>query len=366
MELNNYLETIREFYEKEKFCDLKVIVLPDDERSVEESTFISPILCHSLVLVSAIPELRLCIPMNHENDEDFITLFVYNSSKSGVETAISDIYNVLAADSSKSSECDKNYSVSCHRRWIEAFGLKVNKEAQSRFQSQTEQSHNQLQSNTNISCLQPIKEESVSSKTQLTEGENHLSLNHIANEDEHKKQSLEDGKSLDLEDKNMPRERTITSENFESNKENDLKFIPNRTDCAENPMKCSSNVQSVDNRSPPSSNDTKQNIGSIETNENKDVKMVLPVKNMKKEYKERSCLDCNKTFPFNTKGQKSLYQEHISSHFKCDCNIAFGDRKAFKLHMKTIHRGKNGKTIQTISEDGVTKIKMKKDKPLFR
>ena len=366
MELNNYLETIREFYEREKFCDLKVIVLPDDERSVEEITFVSPILCHSLVLVSAIPELRLCIPMNHENDEDFITLFVYNSSKSEVEKAISDIYKVLAADSSKSSEYDKNYSISCHRRWIEAFGLKVNNEEQSKFQSQTEQSHNQLQSNTNIPCLQPIKEESVSSKTQLTEGENHLRRDHMANDNEHEKQSLEDGKLHDLEDKNRPRGRTSTSENFDSNKENDLKLIPNRIDWAENPMACPSHAQSVDNHSPPSLNDTKPNIASIEANENIEAKIVVPVKNMKKEYKERSCLDCNKAFPFNTKGQKSLYQEHISSHFKCDCNIAFGDRKAFKLHMKTIHRGKNGKTIQTISEDGVTKIKMKKDKPLFR
>ena len=82
--------------------------MPDDQTSVEASTINSPILCHSLVLISAIPELRSCIPMSHELDEDCITLFVYNSSKIDVENAISGIYNVLAADSSKSSEGDKN------------------------------------------------------------------------------------------------------------------------------------------------------------------------------------------------------------------------------------------------------------------
>ena len=61
---------------------------------------------------------------------------------------------------------------------------------------------------------------------------------------------------------------------------------------------------------------------------------------VKKEYKEKTCIDCSQKFPFNTKGQKSAYQEHISSHFKCDCNIAFGDRKAFKLHIKSIHKGR--------------------------
>ena len=74
----------------------------------------------------------------------------------------------------------------------------------------------------------------------------------------------------------------------------------------------------------------------------------------------------SKKFPFNTKGQKSSYQEHISGHFKCDCNIAFGDRKAFKLHVKTIHKGKNGKGGQKGLQDGINKIKAKKDKPVFR
>ena len=366
MECNNYLETIREFYENEKFCDLKVIVLPDDQISVEETTFDSPILCHSLVLISALPELRSYIPMNHENDEDCITLFIYNSSKNEVENAISGIYNVLAADNLKSTEGDKNYYASCHRRWIDAFGLKADKKIQWKYQSRTNQSEYKSLSNMNIGCLQHIKEESVSSKNLITEITKHLSTNHTTNDNELKKQSSEDGKLHDFEHKNIPKERTSTSENLDSNKENDLKLVPNRIDCAENQMSCSSNVKSNDNHFLSSTNDTIQNIASIEANENIESKIVLPVKNMKKEYKERSCLDCNKTFPFNTKGQKNLYQEHLSSHFKCDCNIAFGDRKAFKLHMKTIHRGKNGKTIQTISEDGVTKIKMKKDKPLFR
>merc|ERR1712020_588816 len=83
---------------------------------------------------------------------------------------------------------------------------------------------------------------------------------------------------------------------------------------------------------------------------------------VKKEYKEKTCIDCSQKFPFNTKGQKSAYQVHISSHFKCDCNITFGDRKAFKLHMKTIHRGKHGKGGQKDNTEGTNKTKTKKDK----
>ena len=128
----------------------------------------------------------------------------------------------------------------------------------------------------------------------------------------------------------------------------------------------SNNDNETDSPSIPVSNDIKQNDAFNNSNETKVTDAVVPVKNMKKVYKERTCIDCNKTFPFNTKGQKSNYQEHISSHFKCDCNIAFGDRKAFKLHMKNIHKGKSGKVIRNIGEDGVTKIKIKKDKPTFR
>merc|ERR1712173_235705 len=101
----------------------------------------------------------------------------------------------------------------------------------------------------------------------------------------------------------------------------------------------------------PVSTDKKQHDAFNNFNETKVTNVVVPVKNVKKEYKERTCIDCNKTFPFNTKGQKSSYQEHISSHFKCDCNIAFGDRKAFKLHIKSIHKGRNGKSTQKICED---------------
>ena len=42
------------------------------------------------------------------------------------------------------------------------------------------------------------------------------------------------------------------------------------------------------------------------------------------------------------------------------------DRKAFKLHIKTTHKGKSAKMGQTGVNNDVNKIKIKKDKPMFR
>ena len=127
MESNTYLGIIQQFYHTKKFCDLKVVAAPDDPETCPEAALNSPVLCHSLVLISAIPELRLCIPTNQEFDEDFITIFIYNSNRSLVRDAISEIYNALANNETRLSNVNDDYYASCHRRWVEALGLGTDK-----------------------------------------------------------------------------------------------------------------------------------------------------------------------------------------------------------------------------------------------
>ena len=80
MEFNDYFGTIREFFKAKKFCDLKIVAVPNDLESSEASSNAPSVLCHSLVLISAIPEIKFCIPTNQENEEEHRTIFLHNST----------------------------------------------------------------------------------------------------------------------------------------------------------------------------------------------------------------------------------------------------------------------------------------------
>ena len=54
--------------------------------------------------------------------------------------------------------------------------------------------------------------------------------------------------------------------------------------------------------------------------------------------KDKTCSECQQVLPFITRAQKRLFQQHLSDHFKCNCDIVFGDKRAFILHLKTVHK----------------------------
>lgn len=369
MEVNDYFGTIREFFKAKKFCDLKIVAVPSDLESSETSSNAPSVLCHSLVLISAIPEIRFCIPTNQENEEEHRTIFLHNSTNAEVESIILDIYNVLAANDSETSNSDNDYYIKCHQRWVEVFGFQQNKKARTIDESLTKETKSTISSMVKNVSNQSIEREHVQLKPQLVELRNDLTRDCSTSDKINYKEVSETGLLQKGNDQSLTKEKHSIKENSISNKENNSKLISYQIDSTNISItntNSSNNAQLTDNHLKSVSNDTKPNNAPNETIENTEAISFAPAKIFKKEYKERTCLDCNKTFPFNTKGQKNIYQEHISSHFKCDCNIAFGDRKAFKLHIKSIHKGRNGKSIHKICEDGIARIKMKKDKPTFR
>ena len=369
MEPNSYLGTIQEFYQTKKFCDLKLVAVPDDLGTCPEAAFTSPVLCHSLVLISAIPELRLCIPTNQEYDEDCITIFVYNSSNSEIHGAITEIYSALADSEKQLSGRDDDYYASCHRRWVEALGLRTDKKLLLKCKKLPESCEHDSSSTINDLSQEQTKRVVFPTKNKIVESTKNLIQDSDTNEVIQEKEYHENNEQHHFDHQNLKKQHNLPNDISTSDKENDIRSAPNLNNSTKNSSvlsRCSNNDNEIESPSIPVSKDIKQNDAFNDSYQSKITNAVAPVKNLKKEYKERTCIDCNKTFPFNTKGQKSNYQEHISSHFKCDCNIAFGDRKAFKLHMKNIHKGKSGKIIRKIDEDGVTKIKIKKDKPTFR
>ena len=122
MESNSYFSTIKEFYTKNTFCDLKIISVPTIQSDLELTSRAScspGILCHSIVLFSAIPELRLYISDCHTSEEDMLTLFVDNSDADDIESAISDIYDALVSSDSDKQNVDRM----AVQHWAKAFGI---------------------------------------------------------------------------------------------------------------------------------------------------------------------------------------------------------------------------------------------------
>lgn len=373
MELNNYFETIRDFYKSKSFCDLKIIAVPNNWDNDEKTEGYKSVICHSLVLFSAIPELRFCIQSIQENEEDIITIFIDNSDFGEVESVISGIYNALVSSSDSEQSISENIS-SYHQGWKKTFGLDYNKEKSSATQQICVGTETQRICNETTHLAQIVKKEVDCNKLQPLQcptlsnqdcQDKESSSEHVPSKcttslSEHNIAEVKDNISFFRSDNNSPSSNTngfepilsqTNSTNLTTSTLNqDIKDFAQFTNNMPTPI--SNHIVNKVTGDTPDTSDKKDNL--------------IISKIVKKEYKERTCLDCDKKFPFNTKGQKSAYQEHISSHFKCDCNITFGDRKAFKLHIKTIHKGKHGKGGQKDSVDGTNKTKSKKDKPLFR
>jgi len=56
---------------------------------------------------------------------------------------------------------------------------------------------------------------------------------------------------------------------------------------------------------------------------------------------ERRCPESSVNLPYSNNSEKRMFLQHLSDHFKCDCpHLSFGDKKVFRLHMKTVHRGR--------------------------
>ena len=372
MESNSYFGTIKEFYAKNTFCDLKIISVQCTQGEVESTSptsCSSGILCHSIVLFSAIPELRSYISDYHTAEEDMLTLFVDNSDADDIKSAISDIYDALVSTDADKRSVDRM----AVQHWAKAFGIS---------------SCNDIFSRRHINQEPDVQKQSLNSTSDLLRKPNssiningnkhHLGTENIQNIPDEAHQAMNTDKKISNLLKNGSIEHeTDVEKSITNSNSNSIHGSTNNPNVEESTVNSTNtNIESLTSEPMKLSETAKcEPISAINPTDKQNLHNIPAEKTgsansqigpVKKEYKEKTCIDCSQKFPFNTKGQKSAYQVHISSHFKCDCNITFGDRKAFKLHMKTNHKGKAAKTGQTGANNDVNKIKTKKDKPTFR
>ena len=76
---------IKRFYDDGKFSDLKMVSGSDDEE----------VLCHSLVISSAVPGLKDLLQENSSTAEDVVTLVFPETPGSILREIVSDIYLAL-------------------------------------------------------------------------------------------------------------------------------------------------------------------------------------------------------------------------------------------------------------------------------
>jgi len=73
------------------------------------------------------------------------------------------------------------------------------------------------------------------------------------------------------------------------------------------------------------------------------------VKKSKVAETEKTCSECDLVFPYSRWSEKQAFQQHLTTeHFNCDCDIRFGDKKAFLLHVKAVHKGNKDLSVEEI------------------
>ena len=89
----DFFETIRELFDNELFCDLKIVTASDEKSSHGASN--RPIFCHSLVLCSVIPELTSYLASSHAPMEEQKTLILEGYNRDSLQHTINGIYAEL-------------------------------------------------------------------------------------------------------------------------------------------------------------------------------------------------------------------------------------------------------------------------------
>ncbi len=91
----DYWTSIKEFYDKGLFCDLKILCLPKGQDAVEEAKH-EEIICHSVVLAAMSPMISLAALDAVNNEEAVLYLVDYNEAD--VRFAVDTLYSCLVQE----------------------------------------------------------------------------------------------------------------------------------------------------------------------------------------------------------------------------------------------------------------------------
>ena len=284
----DYFQTIRELFDNDTFCDLKIVATKNKENEYGADVVSTrPIFCHSLVLCAALPELKPCLLSTHPPIEDHRTLILVGYNRTSIQLAIDGIYTELV-----------NYSGKPHKKpWLESFGLlsdyNLDVYDQDVENEITKPEHEQI-----LSTSEEVLEQELLNPIdgQL------MTIAHHGDEEDH----LDYDPPLNIE----------TGELMES------KFVD------ENTLQATLKNQSLND------------FNKIVRKRTKSQKISLKDRKSKPDNDlEKVCFGCLKTFPYSTCKERKLYLKHTLIHCKCECAISFKTKVNFEKHMKTVHKG---------------------------
>ena len=284
----DYFQTIHDLFERGTFCDLKIVTTREEKNNKRDSRVTTPpILCHSLVLCAALPELKTCLLPNHASVEEHRTLILEGYDRDSIQFAIDGIYTELVNDSGQTLK----------EPWLKSFGLPHGHE----FVEDGEQEPN---------FTGPEFTKDASIFESLVKPEFLAPMNeHFMSSSEH--QYGEDG----------------CGDNDNYGKISSCELMDAQCDNG-NLIKTASeeNVEAA---------------SSINTKKTAKLRRIRLKgrEDSTNDETEKVCFGCLKTFPYSTCKERKVYTKHTLQHCKCQCDISFKSKVDFEKHMKTVHKG---------------------------
>ena len=277
--VTDYFQTIHSLFRSNTFCDLKLVTTQSSSQleGININVEAQPILCHSIVLCAALPELKSLLSQAQFLADDYRTLILEGYDRTSIQTTIDEIYNQLV-----------NESVASFReQWLKSFDLcnyQDDKRLSLNICAQTSSDGNHYTSEKlSPTPFDLFDEKSVSNEHQLgVDG-------HLVNDD--------DCISENINNTNAPAELCLYSyQNYnQQNKQNVRKKLSKKT----------KKIQ-----------------------KEKSEQTVV----------EKVCFGCLEVYPFSSPRERKSYFKHTLSHCKCDCDITFKSKVEFENHMKARHQ----------------------------
>ena len=282
----DYFQTICDLFDGGTFCDLKIVATGDEKNNDGDRRLTSyPILCHSIVLCAALPELKKCLLPSQAILEDHRTLILVGYDRDSIQNAIHGIYAELV-----------NCSGQSHKEpWLKSFGLPFDHQ----FPKDNDPEHN---------FTEPDYTEDTSIIADVVKPEFFDPVDELSIRTEY------NGDVVVCNDENHF--NIGVSELMDTNCEN--KYVTKTT---------------VVNDAGSSS--------SISTKKTTKLRKVRLKSNTGRNRDEirKICFGCLKTFPFSTCEDRKIFSKHTLIHCKCQCDILFKSKIDFEKHMKTVHKG---------------------------
>ena len=280
----DFFETIRELFDNELFCDLKIVTASDENSSHGASN--RPIFCHSLVLCSVLPELTSYLASSHAPMEEQKTLILEGYNRDSLQHTINEIYAELVDYSGRQLK----------QPLLDTFGLLLG----------AQNSYEQNQASLEISRAEYYTKDPVS--LEITCSANSKFCDDFYNGGEEGYQEPENA-VLNIEDRSPLDETYLQDDKTEIT----TKRI----------------TISKDNRNPK-----RQLPGKLKNSSAKSIKLESNVINT-----EKVCFGCLRHYPYSTRKERKIYLKHTLEHCKCECGVSFKSKIDFENHMKSVHHG---------------------------